>query len=101
KREEKPAPAPPSASKKDQRKQSAGDRAKRAPLRRALESLEKSIAKLNAERKQLDAKLTDPSTYDDPAVNVADLQREKVRLERDMAHAEHEWLVAQEAWEAA
>ena len=32
---------------------------------------------------------------------VADLQREKVRLERELAHAEHEWLVAQEAYEAA
>ena len=34
-------------------------------------------------------------------VLVADLQREKVRLEREIAHAEHEWLVAQEAYEAA
>jgi hypothetical protein len=37
----------------------------------------------------------------DPAINVADLQRDKVRLEREIAHAEHEWLVAQEAYEAA
>ena len=102
KREEKPAPPPlPSASKKDQRKHSADSRAKRAPLRRALETLEKNIAKLNAERKRIEAKLTDPSTYNDPGINVADLQRDKVRLERDIAHAEHEWLVAQEAYEAA
>ena len=98
---EKPAPAPPAASKKDQRKQSADNRAKRAPLRRALEVLEKSIAKLNAERRRIEAKLADPATYNDPAISVADLQRDKVRLERDIAHAEHEWLVAQEAYEAA
>jgi ATP-binding cassette subfamily F protein 3 len=29
------------------------------------------------------------------------LQKEKLRLERELAHAEHEWLVAQEAYEAA
>jgi len=29
------------------------------------------------------------------------LAKEKVRLERELAHAEHEWLVAQEALEAA
>jgi ATP-binding cassette subfamily F protein 3 len=32
---------------------------------------------------------------------AADLQKEKTRLERELAHAEHEWLVAQEALEAA
>jgi ATP-binding cassette subfamily F protein 3 len=101
KREAKPAAAPPPAAKKDQRKQSADGRAKRAPLRRALDALEKSIAKLNAERRQIEAKLADPATYSDPAMSVPDLQRQKVRLERDIAHAEHEWLVAQEAYEAA
>jgi ATP-binding cassette subfamily F protein 3 len=101
KRDEKPAPESPAASKKDQRKQSAEGRAKRAPLRRALEALEKSISRLNAERRQIEAKLADPETYSDPTANVADLQREKVRLERDIAHAEHEWLVAQEAYEVA
>jgi len=101
KREEPFAPPSPVASKKGQRKQSAESRAKRAPLRRALETLEKSIAKLTKQRGEIEAKLADPTTYDDPTANVADLQREKVRLEREIAHAEHEWLVAQEAYEAA
>ena len=101
KREEAPTPAAAPPSKKDQRKRSADGRAKRAPLRRALEVLEKSIARLNAERGRIEAKLADPATYADPAVSIADLQREKVRLERDIAHAEHEWLVAQEAFEVA
>ena len=76
-------------------------RAKRAPLKRTLETLEKSIAKLNKQRDDIEARLADPEIYSDPAINVADLQREKVRLEREIAHAEHEWLVAQEAYEAA
>ena len=95
------APAPEPAPKKEQRKQSADTRAKRAPLKKTLETLEKGIAKLNKQRGDLEAKLAAPETYTDPAVNVADLQREKVRLEREIAHAEHEWLVAQEAYEAA
>ncbi len=105
KREREEAQAPPaileSPPKKDQRKQSADTRIKRAPLKRTLETLEKNIAGLNKQRAGIDAKLADPAIYGDPAINVADLQREKVRLERELAHAEHEWLVAQEAYEAA
>src|SRR4029077_1593695 len=97
-REETPAPVP---AAKDQRKQSADARAKRAPLKKTLEVLEKTIAKLNKQRGDLEARLADPAIYSDPAINVADLQRDKVRLEREIAHAEHEWLVAQEAYEAA
>ncbi len=101
KREEPAVAAPPPAPKKEQRKQSADQRAKRAPLKRALEALEKSIAKLNKQRGEIEARLADPATYSDASVNVSDLQREKVRLEREIAHAEHEWLEAQEAYEAA
>ena len=101
KRKEAPAPVAESAPKKDQRKQSADARAKRAPLKRALESLEKNIARLNKQRDDIEARLADPEIYSDPAINVADLQREKVQLEREIAHAEHEWLVAQDAYEAA
>jgi ATP-binding cassette subfamily F protein 3 len=94
-------PAPEPAARKEHRKQSADSRAKRAPLKKTLETLEKGIAKLNKQRSDIEAKLAAPETYSDPAINVADLQREKVRLEREIAHTEHEWLVAQEAYEAA
>ena len=97
-REETPAPVP---AAKEQRKHSADSRAKRAPLKKTLETLEKNIAKLNKQRGDIEARLADPAIYSDPAINVADLQRDKVRLEREIAHAEHEWLVAQEAFEAA
>jgi len=101
KRDEAPAPPAEPVSKKENRKQSAETRAKRAPLKRALDALEKNIARLGKQRSEIEAKLADPATYGDAAVNVADLQREKVRLEREIAHAEHEWLVTQEAYEAA
>ena len=95
------APPPAPEPKKEQRKQSADSRAKRAPLKKTLDTLEKGIAKLNKQRSDIEARLAAPETYSDPGINVADLQREKVRLEREIAHAEHEWLVAQEAYEAA
>ena len=47
-----PAPAPEPAPKKEQRKQSADTRAKRAPLKKTLETLEKGIAKLNKQRSE-------------------------------------------------
>ena len=104
-RNEAPKPAAaaplPEATRKDQRKQSADSRSKRAPLKKALDALEKTIAKLGKQRSEIEAKLADPASYNDPAINVVDLQREKVRLEREIAHTEHEWLVAQEAYEAA
>ena len=93
--------APEPVDKTEQRKQSADNRARRGPLKKALEALEKEIAKLNKQRGELEAKLADPATYTNPAVNAADLQREMVRLEREIAHTEHEWLVAQEAYEQA
>jgi len=93
--------AAPDSSRRDQRKQSAEARNKRAPLRKALDALEKTIARLGKQRSEIEAKLADPASYSDPTVNVVDLQREKVRLEREIAHAEHDWLIAQEAYEAA
>jgi ATP-binding cassette subfamily F protein 3 len=77
------------------------EKPKRGPLKRALETAEKEIAKLTKQREEIEAKLADPATYSAPPTVAAELQKEKTRLERDLAHAEHEWLVAQEAFEAA
>jgi ATP-binding cassette subfamily F protein 3 len=79
----------------------SADRPKRGPLKRALEEAEKALTKLTQERALLEARLADPKTYSGPPQAAADLQKQKVRLERDLAHAEHQWLAAQEALEAA
>ncbi|MBX9945536.1 MAG: ATP-binding cassette domain-containing protein, partial [Reyranella sp.] len=97
-REERPADA---ASKKDQRKASADTRAQKAPLRKAVDSAEKMLARLTAQLDGVVAKLGDPATYAGPATVVTDLQREKARLEREVANAEQRWLNAQEALEKA
>jgi ATP-binding cassette subfamily F protein 3 len=77
------------------------EKVKRGPLKRALESAEKNIASLAKKRDELETKLADPATYSAPPSVAAELQKEKLRLERELAHAEHEWMVAQEAYEAA
>ena len=77
------------------------EKVKRGPLKRALEAAEKSIATLTKQRNDVEARLADPATYSGPPTVAAELQKEKLRLERELAHAEHEWLVAQEAYEAA
>ena len=77
------------------------EKPKRGPLKRALEEAEKALAKLTQERTDLEAKLADPQIYSGPPQKAAELQKQKVKLERDLAHAEHQWLAAQEALEAA
>jgi ATP-binding cassette, subfamily F, member 3 len=77
------------------------EKVKRGPLKRVLEEAEKALAKLTQERTDLEAKLADPKTYAGPPQAAAELQKQKVRLEREIAHAEHQWLTAQEALEAA
>ena len=77
------------------------EKVRRGPLKRALEAAEKAIADLTKKRADIELKLADPATYSGPPTVATDLQKEKTRLERELAHAEHEWLVAQEALEAA
>ncbi|MBI3199221.1 MAG: ABC transporter ATP-binding protein, partial [Rhodospirillales bacterium] len=98
KRDERPADA---GSKKDQRKAAADNRAQKAPLRKAVDSAEKMLARLTAQLDGVVAKLSDPAIYAGPGTVVTDLQREKARLEREVANAEQRWLAAQEAFENA
>jgi ATP-binding cassette, subfamily F, member 3 len=79
----------------------ATERPKRGHLKRAIETAEKTLADLNKRRSEVEAKLADPATYSESPTVAADLQKEKTRLERELAHVEHDWLVAQEAFEAA
>ena len=98
KRDERPADA---ATKKDQRKTAADNRAQKAPLKKAVDSAEKMLARLTAQLDGIIARLADPTIYTGPGTVVTDLQREKARLEREVANAEQRWLTAQEALEKA
>ena len=95
---EKPADA---GSKKDQRKAAADNRSSKAPLKKAVDSAEKMLARLTEQLNGVLAKLGDPAIYAGPGNVVTDLQKEKARLEREVENAEKRWLTAQEALEAA
>jgi ATP-binding cassette subfamily F protein 3 len=95
---EKPADA---GSKKDQRKAAADNRSNKAPLKKAVDSAEKMLARLTEQLNGVLAKLGDPAIYAGPGNVVTDLQKEKARLEREVENAEKRWLTAQEALEAA
>jgi ATP-binding cassette subfamily F protein 3 len=98
KREERPADA---GTKKDQRKAAADNRAQKAPLKKAVDSAEKMLARLTTQLEGIVARLSDPAIYSGPGSVVTELQREKARLEREVANAEQRWLSAQEAFEKA
>jgi ATP-binding cassette subfamily F protein 3 len=98
KRDERPVDA---GSKKDQRKAAADNRAQKAPLKKAVDSAEKMLARLTLQLDGVVAKLADPAIYSGPGTVVTDLQREKARLDREVANAEQRWLNAQEALEKA
>ena len=89
------------ASRKDQRKAAADNRTNKAPLKKAVDSAEKMLARLTEQMNGVLAKLADPAIYTGRGSVVTDLQKEKARLEREVANAEKRWLAAQEALEAA
>ena len=97
-KQDKPADA---ANKKDQRKAAAEQRTNKAPLKKAVDSAEKMLARLTEQMNGVLAKLADPAIYSGPRTAVADLLKEKARLEREVANAEKRWLSAQEALEIA
>ena len=88
-------------SKKDQRKAAADNRSNKAPLKKAVDSAEKMLARLTEQLNGVLAKLADPAIYAGPGSVVTELQKEKARLEREVENAEKRWLSAQEALEAA
>ena len=73
----------------------------RRPLKKAVESAEKMLARLTEQMDGVLARLADPAIYSGPGTVVTELQKEKARLEREVANAEKRWLSAQEALEAA
>jgi ATP-binding cassette, subfamily F, member 3 len=87
--------------KPGKRNAAADQRASKAPLKKAVDSAEKMLARLTEQLDGVTAKLADPAIYAGPGSVVTDLQREKGRLEREVANAEKRWLSAQEAFEKA
>jgi ATP-binding cassette subfamily F protein 3 len=97
----KNAPTAPRLSKRDARQSRANARAAIAHLRKAARDAEADLEKLTATQTKLAAVMADPSTYDKPTSEIADLAKRKAELDRAVATAEENWLAAQDALEAS
>jgi len=94
------APAP-EATKRDQRRVAADRRQRLAPLKRAVEQAEKEIARLEAKRTEIAARLNDPALYNGPSEAITTAQKDKAWIDRDLASAEERWIEANDAYEKA
>ncbi|MEK9968407.1 MAG: ABC transporter ATP-binding protein, partial [Ferrovibrio sp.] len=91
-----------SADRKADRKAAAAARQALAPLRIAVQTAEKAMAKLNAEKMRLDATLADPDTYTKMApAKQAELQKQHGEIVKQLEAAEEAWLEAQAKLEEA
>lgn len=90
------------ADRKADRKAAAAARQALAPLRIAVQTAEKAMAKLNAEKLKLDATLADPDTYTKmSAAKQAELQKQHGEIVKQLEAAEEAWLEAQSKLEEA
>jgi ATP-binding cassette subfamily F protein 3 len=99
--------APPSGrvERRAQRELAAADRqarlAKRRPLVKEAERLEKAIAALEAEKRQLEQRLGDPAYYASAApADVQSASRRCADVATELGAAEERWLEVQSALEA-
>jgi ATP-binding cassette subfamily F protein 3 len=91
----------PRAARADQRRVAADRRASLAPLKKAMQSAEKSVEALNAEIAKLDRLLADPDLYVRDAGRAKSAGIERGQLVKRLGEAEETWLAASEAYEFA
>ena len=90
-------------TRREDRKERAGRREQTAPIRRRAKDAEATIARLDAEKKDIERRLADPATYaaGNSGATVATHQARLGAIAREVADAEDVWMAAQEALEAA
>jgi ATP-binding cassette subfamily F protein 3 len=98
------APPVPPAERKEQKRLDAEERQRIAALKKPLENrlkrVEEQMAKLNAKKADIDARLLDPSIYDaDKKDALKTLVADQAFCVRDLATLENEWLELQEQLE--
>ncbi len=90
------------ASRRDQRRAAADQRARTAPLRKTLKDAERTVERLTTERQRLETALADPGLYaSGDGQALATLQKELGTVEKALAEAEEAWLAAADALEQA
>jgi len=99
----RPAARPDAApNRRDERRERAEARVQLAPLRRQARDAEAHIAKLEAERARIEARLADPALYaPGQSQAVTEANQRLAAIGRELAAAEGVWMAAEEALEAA
>jgi ATP-binding cassette subfamily F protein 3 len=104
-RDSAPSAAPAAAvDRKEQKRLAAEERQRLSALRKPIESrikrLEEQMAKLNARKAEVDAKLLDPAIYEaDRKEELKNLVADQAFCSRDLEQLEGEWLELQEQLE--
>ena len=98
------APPVPPAERKEQKRLGAEERQRVAALKKPLENrlkrVDEQMAKLNAKKADIDARLLDPTIYDaDKKDTLKTLVADQAFCVRDLATLENEWLELQEQLE--
>ena len=88
-------------NRKQARKERAEQRQATAELRKTIKNAETRIAKLEAQKTTLEARLADPEVYNGSTRDLMDLQLKHAALKEELDAAEAAWLEAQEALEGA
>ena len=89
-------------TRKEERRERAESRAALAPLRKRAKEAETRSTKLAQERRQIEAKLNNPTLYiPGGAADVTTLRTRLATLTREINAAEQDWLTASEALEQA
>ena len=89
-------------SKKIARKEAAEARRQLAPLKRAVETTEKTLEKLTRDKGKVDDRLADPALYESGSeAKVAKLTQMAADLEAKIGEAEDAWMQAEEAYVSA
>jgi ATP-binding cassette subfamily F protein 3 len=107
-RDDKPAAAAaavPAVDRREQKRLEAEERQRLAALKKPIENrikrLEEQMAKLNARKSEIDARLLEPSIYEaDKKDELKTLVADQAFVVRDLGSLEEEWLGLQEQLEA-
>jgi ATP-binding cassette subfamily F protein 3 len=100
-----PAAAAPAVDRKEQKRLEAEERQRMAALKKPIENrikrLEEQMAKLNAKKADVDARLLEPGIYEaDKKEELKNLVADQAFLTRDLGNLENEWLELQEQLES-
>jgi ATP-binding cassette, subfamily F, member 3 len=90
-----------SASRTDQRRVAAQRRQELAPLKKAVQSAEQKIEKINRDIAAIDQQLADPDIYTRQPQKAQKSAQMRGQLAKQLADVEDEWMQASEAFDAA